>query len=256
MAISIQQKKTINSLKLKKYRTQLSAYVVEGDKNVLELILAKKPIEQIYAVEKWITDNKTLIDKKKVPYTLVSEKELKSISSLSTPNQVLAVARIEESDFNKEPLKKEKILMLDSIRDPGNFGTIVRTANWFGIRNILASHDCVDIYNQKTIQATMGSFAKVNVHYCNLQDMLKEASDVNIYAAVLDGKDISENTFTTNTGILILGNEAKGISENILKLVTHKIKIPNYTNLDKTQLAESLNVSVACGVLLYEFCKK
>jgi TrmH family RNA methyltransferase len=173
--------------------------------------------------------------------TEISELELSGISQLKTPNQVLAVFKKFETSAGSP---KEKIsLVLDCIQDPGNMGTIIRTADWFGTSQVICSNDCADIYNPKVVQATMGSIARVSVFYTNLPEWLSEQKSVRIYAAVLQGKDVTKMN-KIKEGIVIIGNESKGIHENILQLANEKITIP------RKGRAESLNAAVATGIIL------
>src|SRR5689334_23160614 len=195
--------KDIQSLSHKKFRDALNLFVAEGPKIVSELIeLAPEMIENVYAVSSWTGAN----GKQKI--TEISEQELQRISQLQTPNQVLAVVRKFES---KEPSKDSFSLYLDTIQDPGNFGTIIRTADWFGIQNVVCSAGCADLYNPKVVQSTMASLARINVYYEEENNWL-QGQNVPIYAAVLKGKPLYDYPRAT-TGILVIGNESKGISD-------------------------------------------
>ena len=239
--LSANQKKFVNSLKQKKFRNQHHCFVVEGVKMVEELLLSDFKIDTIYALSDWATQHP------KLKVEVISEKELKSISSLVTPNKVIAI--VQQKEKISSDLSKLLTIALDDIQDPGNFGTIIRTADWFGITNIICSEDCVDVYNPKVIQATMGSLFRVNVYYTNLATFLKKNSNLTIYGALLNGKDISCKKLTSAGSILLMGNESKGIAENLIPLVTEKIAIPKFGN------AESLNVATATAILCFE-CKK
>lgn len=252
--ISISQKKLINQLKQKKYRSLHRLFIVEGVKCVSELMMSELNVRFIFCTEKWLSENKHAINKG-TECVLINEAELMQISDLQTPNQVLAVAEMPSYPENFDFIETEKVLALDNIKDPGNLGTIIRTANWFGFEKIICSTECVDLYNTKTIQATMGSFAKVRVFTCDLKTFLsKYSAKVPVYGAVLDGNTISAGTFKKN-GILVIGSESHGISKGNIPFLTDKIKIDNFSEIDKNQLSESLNAAVACGILLYEFAK-
>ncbi|HWC55155.1 MAG TPA: RNA methyltransferase [Chitinophagaceae bacterium] len=233
--------KYIQSLGQKKPRDEAGVFIAEGPKLVKELLeTAPDAIEEIFALKEWMDQNRELLTKNKVEE--ITEPELERISKLSTPNKVIAI--IKKFDVGEKIVAKDKItLALDTIQDPGNLGTIIRTADWFGVEQIVCSHDCADVYNPKVVQATMGSIARVKVFYVDLEKWLSQQKDVRIYAAVLEGKDITTMK-KINEGIILIGNESKGINDEILKLANVKITIP------KKGKAESLNAAVAAGVLL------
>jgi TrmH family RNA methyltransferase len=194
---------------------------------------------QVYALDEWIEGNKDRL--KDISVTAISEVELERISQLTTPNKILAIAKKFETN---EPLIKDRIsLVLDAIRDPGNLGTIIRIADWFGVSQIICSADCTDMYNSKVVQATMGSIARVNVFYTDLPVWLKQRSGVRIYAAMLEGKDVTKMS-TIKEGLIIIGNESMGIDKEVLQCANEKISIPRKGS------AESLNAAVATGIIL------
>ena len=239
--LSKNEVKYIQNLYHKKTRDAEKLFVAEGVKIVEELLATDFEIKKIYTLADW----KAPIAPKAEIITVTPD-ELERISGLQTPNKVLAV--VAQKNNNDEPkINGQLSLVLDAIRDPGNMGTIVRIADWFGIKNIIASNDCVEIYNPKVIQSTMGSFARVDVVYKNLSEWLPQQT-INIYGAMLDGTDVHalENI---NEGLLIIGNEGKGISEELQKCITQKITIPRYGN------AESLNAAVATGIILSHILK-
>jgi RNA methyltransferase, TrmH family len=177
-----------------------------------------------------------------VPVTEVLEHELARISALSTPNQVLAIVKIPEP----QPVPEELtgfVVALDGIQDPGNLGTIIRTCDWFGVHAIFCSEDCADLYNNKVIQATMGSFMRVNLFYTPLAGLLLRQKNTPVYAAMLNGEPVS-GIKKTEKGILVIGNESRGIRPDLQPFCTHQISI------EKKGGAESLNAAVACGILL------
>lgn len=233
--------KYIQSLGHKKSRDEAVAFIAEGSKLVKELVeAAPKQIREIYALQEWIEENKKLLTKN-IAFE-ISEQELERISQLNTPNKVLAV--VEKFPVDESILTEGKITVaLDTIQDPGNLGTIIRTADWFGIEQIVCSQDCADMYNPKVVQATMGSIARVKVFYVDLGKWLAAQKDVRIYATVLEGQDISSMK-KINEGIILIGNESKGISDDILKLANVKITIAPKGK------AESLNAAVAMGIVL------
>ena len=234
----------IKKLHQKKFREQSGTFLVEGTKSVLELIASDIKINALWFTEHWAKEHKNEI--RSLPFNTLSLKDMERISTLKTPQEALAVAEIpffsvDEID-NTAPL-----LILDAIRDPGNLGTIVRTADWFGITQILASLDTVELTNPKTIQASMGSFARVKVIYADLAVYLKSRNDTPLFGTFMEGTPISKINFAFNSMILI-GNEANGISDALLPFITEKIYIPAHS--DST---ESLNASIATAVVLYEF---
>jgi len=239
--LSKSQTKLITSLKQKKYRQQYKLFVAEGKKTILELLQSNLQLHQLYTttLEFDVLDDFV---------TQISNNELKKISFLKSPNTALAVFRIPDetpNDFNK------LVVALDDVRDPGNLGTIIRLCDWFGVRDLVCSLATVDCYNPKVIQATMGSITRVNVNYANLKEVL-EAQNNDIYGAFMDGENVYE-TKLSSSGILVLGNEANGISDSVEKLVTKRISIPRFGELQAT---ESLNVANAAAILLSEFKRR
>lgn len=231
------QIKFIKNLHQKKYRIQHGMFVVEGVKTVLELLNSDFRAHKIYSTDPEIfRDNGHTLQ-------LVSEADLKKMSTLSTPHKVLAIFYIpkpKKVNFN------HWILALDDVRDPGNLGTIIRLCDWFGIRDLICSLNTVDCYNPKVLQATMGSIARINIRYTDLVDFIKEAQ-IPVYGTFMDGESVYRQKLP-KTGILIVGNEANGISEKIKTVVDKKIGIPQFD--EKT--TESLNVATATSILLYE----
>ena len=235
--LSKNEAKFIQSLCHKKHRQAEGLFIAEGVKLVEEILKSNFHVKKIYATAKWGDGKADLKDL----LSIVSEDDLAKISTLQTPNQVLALV---EQPTNKPfiQFKNKLSLVLDGIQDPGNFGTIIRIADWFGIDQIVCSHDTVELYNPKVIQSTMGSFIRVNVLYENLTDLLKTAQ-VPIYGALLKGESIY-NIDKPKEGILIIGSEGKGIGEELLPMITNPITIPRIGG------AESLNAAVATGILL------
>ena len=235
--LSKNEAKFIQSLCHKKHRQAEGLFIAEGVKLVEEIIKSSFLVKKIYATEKWANGK---VDLKDLLF-IVSEDDLAKISTLQTPNQVLALV---EQPTNKPVIqfKNNISLVLDGIQDPGNFGTIIRIADWFGIDQLICSHDTVELYNPKVIQSTMGSFIRVNVVYENLPDLLKTAQ-VPIYGALLKGESIYKID-KPKEGILIIGSEGKGIGEELLAMITNPITIPRIGG------AESLNAAVATGILL------
>jgi len=239
-------KKHIVSLKLKKHRVKNSQYIAEGDKIVTDL-LAQYPtsVAKVIATADWLNANAKLLKSFQNEAVEVNDKELKKISLLKTPNKALALINIPPITAKINYANYDLTIVLDALQDPGNLGTIIRTADWFGIKNIVCSTTCVDVYNPKVIQACMGSQMRVNVNYKNLTNLLT-ANNLPAYAAVLDGALLSETKLTTPS-FLVIGNESKGISNEVVKLCSNKIKIPQLGG------AESLNAAVATGVICAAF---
>lgn len=245
--------KFVRSLTLKKYRNLNAKFIVEGPKIVPEIANSDLVITDLFALQYWIDNNSTIADKAK-SVQIITEDELSKISSLTTPNQVLAIAEIPQRNFLMDNAETSIVIALDDIRDPGNLGTTIRIADWFGIKHIVCSMDCVDAYNPKTVQASMGSISRVNVYYENLADLMQKTSGkMQIYGAFLEGDPIFKISFAEN-GFLVIGNEANGISPEIEKLITQKISIPtgNPTGLH----AESLNASIATAVICSEIIRQ
>jgi TrmH family RNA methyltransferase len=229
--------KYIKSLQVKKYRKQEQCFIVEGAKSVLELLASDFEVVRVLGTAEFLS---TLNPSVKATVEEVTEHELSGIGEFQTNTTALAIARMKPNS----PLtisSNEFGLVLDDIRDPGNLGTIIRTADWYGIFKIIASSETADFYNSKVISATMGSFTRVNVFYTDLTEYLSQ-SPRNIFGAYLDGKNIREVKFGTE-GLLVIGNESRGISAELEKFVTNKITIPRYGH------AESLNAAIATAVI-------
>lgn len=238
--ITKKEVKYIQSLYHKKNREQEAAFIVEGPKITGELLSSNYVIRKVYATEEWANANNT------IDVVTITDDELQKISQLQAPNQVLAIAEIDQNK-NEPQLKNQLTLILDGIQDPGNLGTIIRIADWFGITQIVAATDTVDVYNMKVIQATMGSFLRVQVWYKSLAEFL-EKSTVPVYGALLNGKSIYDIK-QIKEGLLVIGNESKGIREHLLPLIQHPVTIPGKGN------TESLNAAVATGIILSHVVK-
>lgn len=238
--------KYIQSLGQKKFRQQEGVFVAEGPKLVKELLTEHSDsVVEVFALKNWIDENKRVTINCNL--SEITEAELEKISQLTTPNQVVAVVK----HFNTIKPFAEKgkfILALDGIQDPGNMGTIIRIADWFGVQHIVCSEDSADRYNPKVVQSTMGSIGRVNVLYTSLGKWLEGQNDALIYAAVLGGEDITKMQQPAG-GVIVIGNESKGISEEVLKFCNASITIPQRGK------AESLNAAVATGIILSHFCK-
>jgi TrmH family RNA methyltransferase len=233
------QVKYIQSLSHKKLRDEEGVFVAEGPKLINELLSAGLPLQQLYGVKEWIEGQ---VQPMTNSITEISQSELERISGLQTPNQVLGIFK-KPALVTHPPERNTVSLMLDTIQDPGNLGTIIRCADWFGISQIFCSVDCADAYNPKVVQASMGSIARVQVMYGTLAQLLAEAPDVPTYAAVLHGTDVRKLP-PIKEGVIIIGNESKGISDALLALSRNRVTIPRYGK------AESLNAAVATGIIL------
>ncbi len=246
--------KQLSLLKQKKFRDELDLYFVEGDKIINEMLFSNNTIKLIIATDVWIEKNRNICEKYDVFET--SSEEFQKISLLKTPNNVIAIAHKEKHEIQFGQLKNKLSLILDHIQDPGNFGTIIRLADWFGIDTIICSEDTVELYNPKVIQSTMGAFLRVKVIHTQLKPFLelaRQTKEFPIFGAVLNGTNIYHSQLSSH-GIVILGNESKGISSEILSFVNHTISIPNFSNnVSKT---ESLNVAVATAIICSEFRRK
>ncbi|MEM5564016.1 RNA methyltransferase [Psychroserpens sp. AS72] len=227
--------KLITSLSQKKFRQQEQLFVVEGIKGINEFLNSSFKLHLLFSTEA-IFNAETII---------ISEKELQKISNLKSPNRALAVFYIPKKK-HVEP--NGLILALDDVRDPGNLGTIIRLCDWFGIKKLVCSNATVDCYNSKVVQATMGSLARIDIQYVDLQAYLSDYKN-DVFGTFMDGNNIYSETLP-DKGIIVMGNEANGISEEIEKLVTKKLCIPRFGDLKAT---ESLNVATATSIVLSEF---
>lgn len=237
--VSKNQIKLITSLQQKKYRKEHQLFFAEGKKVINELIKASFELQNLFATDAVFSG----VHSSKI--NLVSETELKKISALTTPNDCLAVFKIpEQKKINESGL----IVALDDIRDPGNLGTIIRLCDWFGIKELVCSEETVDIFNPKVVQATMGSIARVNINYVHLESFIVQ-SKLPVFGTFMDGENIYKSLLPKE-GIIIMGNEANGISAAIEKAVKNRISIPRFGDLQQT---ESLNVATATAIILSEF---
>ncbi len=236
--------KYIQSLQHKKLRDEYGLFLAEGPKVVMDLLKSRKFIcKEIFGLHNWIEEHsKQLQGLRDIVITVVEDFELQKISSLSTANTVVAVFEKTKQNFELD-IADKITLVLDTIQDPGNLGTIIRIADWFGIEHIVCSIGCADMYNAKVVQSTMGSLGRVNIFYTDLVLWLRENKKIKIYSASLEGEDVKKIS-KLKEGILIIGNEANGVSDEVMKMVNEKITIP------KIGQAESLNAAVATGIIL------
>lgn len=243
--ISKNQLKTVRLLEQKKYRQREGLFVAEGPKVVGDLLLHGFKPSMLFATQEWMqTTGQQAIE--------VTEEELQRLSFLQHPQQILALFPIPNVVLPPKPQKGELYLALDGVQDPGNLGTIIRIADWFGIKTIFCSKDTADVWNPKVVQATMGSIARVNLVYTDLKAMIT-ATSLPIYGTLLDGKNIYQQELTTD-GIVVMGNEGNGISAPIRQLITNKLLIPNFSRQSDT--AESLNVAIATAITCSEFRRR
>ncbi len=278
--ISKNQIKLIHQLEQKKYRQREGLFVAEGPKVVGDLLRAAFSPHSIFATASWAVDNAQALEhiptvfgnettpnevtvRNVVPrVTEVSDDELRKVSFLQHPQQVLALFHLPEyatepfgcaveSQTPPIPSADTLCLALDGVQDPGNLGTIIRIADWFGIDTIYCSEDTADAWSPKVVQATMGSIARVNIIYTNLSELIRQTT-APIYGTLLDGNDIYSQPLTSG-GIIVMGNEGKGLSSEVRDLVTHRLLIPNFRSTDG---AESLNVAIATAITCSEFRRR
>ncbi|MCD6066761.1 MAG: putative tRNA/rRNA methyltransferase [Bacteroidetes bacterium] len=249
--LSKNQLKNITSLHTKKNRDEEQLFLIEGEKMMEELFRSDFRTEMVFAQEDWIEKNEAQLGRKKIPCQPVTEAELKKISLLSAPNKVLAIAGQRRGEVDLAKVGSELYLYLDAIRDPGNMGTIIRLAHWFGVSQVICSPDCVELYNPKVVQSTMGSIFSIRVCEAVLSDLISDKTGFPVFGALLDGENIyGKDNFTS--GILVIGNESNGISEKNLPLISDRVKIPPAAE----NHAESLNAAMATAVFLSEYLRR
>ena len=252
--------KWIKSLEKRKFRQLHNSFVAEGPKLVGELLPYSTPL-YVAATQEWLIKNSHLLSAS-IEVDEVSQEELEKASLLRTPQSVLAVMPIMEKELNLASIQSQLVIALDGVQDPGNLGTILRIADWFGIRQVLCSsantldgsgtEGTVDVYNPKCVQSCMGALARVDVHYCNLQKVLTSV-EMPVFGTFLDGKDIYEEELSAN-GIIVMGNEGNGISKEVAKHISRRLYIPNFPKGSLT--TESLNVAIATGIVCAEFRRR
>ena len=241
--------KYIRSLDLKKNRKEERAFVAEGHKLVGDL-LGHFVCRLLVATRSWLDKNPKV---KAQEIIEVTQEELTRASLQKTPQDVLAI--FEQPSYEMQPgvVAQSLCLALDDIQDPGNLGTIIRVADWFGIEDIFCSLGTVDVYNPKTIQATMGALARVKLHYCDLPSFIASLKDIPVYGTFLDGDNMYEKKLTPH-GLIVMGNEGNGVSAEVANLVNERLYIPNYPPQRET--SESLNVAMATGIICAEFRRR
>ena len=241
--------KLIQSLKQTKFRKENKMFVVEGNKLVSELIASDFKIEKILVTETWL-EKFPEMSASLNSYEIVNAKQMEQMSSMVTPPGIIATAHTPSYNIRPENAENEFILALDGINDPGNLGTMIRTADWFGINKIVCSNDCADAWQAKTIQSTMGSIFRIQVMETDLKEFLS-LLNVPIYGALMDGENIFTKKIENKNGVIIIGSESHGIRKDVLPLVTSPIHIPR-GNGSQT---ESLNASVAAAIIMAEICR-
>jgi TrmH family RNA methyltransferase len=242
--ITKQQLSFVRSLHQKKYRQMYGKFLVEGDKLVRELLASPFKIQAIFKTAAW---NET-IERGKIEVIEVTEEELRKIATHENPNQVLAIAEVPAA--NDELLTKKLpmglYLACDNLSDPGNAGTLIRTADWFGVEHVFFTTNSVDVFNPKVVSAAKGSLFRVGCHYVDLKALFANNTHLPVYGTFMEGSNIYQ-TVLEKSGIIVVGNEANGIGEEVTSFINHKISIPNFGK------AESLNAAVAAGIVMGEF---
>ena len=243
--LSHNQTKLLTALQVKKYRQKYRKFVVEGDKMVTELLgQSRIAVSAVFATERWVNENAAVLSRLNEKITLVTEAELKKVSSLSTPNAVLAIAEIPENTVPVDLLHEHLCFYLDGLQDPGNVGTILRIADWFGLPAVFCSPDCADVFSPKVVQASMGAIFRIRSVEEPLIELLRAAPGTSVMGAVLGGDNVFEANLPS-AGLLVIGNEGRGISPEVEALLTHRLTIPRHPRGG----AESLNAAVAAGIL-------
>ncbi len=243
--ISKAQVKFIRLLHQKKYRSSHLLFIAEGSKIAVDILDSALKVHKIYATATWLAENKHILENHKdIEANEVIPEEMEKISALDTPQDVLLLVQIPESHTIRTDNHAKIILVADSIRDPGNLGTIVRICDWYGIKQLFCSEDCAEIYNPKTVRATMGSIGRVEVIYMDIKELIRDSKSHKSYAATLDGNINVHKLSKAEPVLLVIGNEARGVSEGIVSLCDDTIMIPRIGK------AESLNASIATAVLV------
>ena len=236
-------------MELKKNRKEEHAFVAEGHKLVGDL-LGHFPCKLLVATRAWLERNPGM---KADEIIEVTQEELTRASLQKAPQEVLAVFEQPTYEMDASVVSQNLCLALDDVQDPGNLGTIIRLADWFGIEHIFCSQGTVDVYNPKTIQATMGALARVKLHYCHLPSFIASLKDTPVYGTFLDGENMYGKNLSEH-GLIVMGNEGNGISDEVGKLVNERLYIPNYPPQRET--SESLNVAIATSVICAEFRRR
>lgn len=251
--LSKQITKIIQNLEKKKFREKYNLFKIEGEKLVAELLRSPLAVHAIIAYPEWIQANGHLLGKTQVLET--DEKGMKAISNFQSLPHVMALAEIPNHPYLPDEVAGTLSLVLNGIQDPGNLGTILRIADWFGVSHLLCDRDCASIYNPKCVQASMGAIFRVHPYYLDLPDAIRQlkAKGMPVFGTFLDGENIYTSPLPSQ-GLIIMGNEGKGIAEDIGKLADFRLTIPNFTPAGAS--SESLNVGVATGIILSEFKRR
>jgi len=257
--ISTSKSKLIRSLHQKKFRDQHRLFLVEGEKMVWELSTGGPAhhfhIRELFATPEWVDSHRTLLQTSKAELTETSQSEIKKVSKLVSPQAVIALVSIPEMPFKAEALLNTPVLAFESIRDPGNLGTIIRTADWFGIRHIVCSPDSTDLYNSKVVQSTMGAITRVQVHYQEIEALLKskEMQAKTVFGTFMEGKNIYKTSLEPDP-LILFGNESHGLSDGLNSYIQHRISIPSFSPLGSG--SESLNVASSVAVVCSELRRR
>jgi len=257
--ISSSKSKLIRSLQQKKFRDLHSLFLIEGEKMVLELTTGDPEnrfhIRELFATPEWIESHRTVLKQSGADLTDASQAEIKKVSKLVTPQAVIALVSIPTMRLSEEALLHTPVLAFESIRDPGNLGTIIRTADWFGIRHIICTPDSADLYNPKVVQSTMGAFSSVQVHYQKLEALLgsKEMRTKTVFGTFMEGENIYETSLEPDP-LILFGNESHGISKNLSTLIQRRITIPSFS--PEGLGSESLNVASSVAIVCSELRRR
>lgn len=239
--------KHLKSLAQSKFRQKTNSFVAEGDKVVKEVLKTGVfEVESVYALEDWAGQNSSLLKNQSISSTLVDNKEMQQITLLSTASPVYALLKRPKATFDSADLKDKFSILLDGVQDPGNVGTIIRIADWFGIKNVITNYNTADVYHPKVVQSTMGSICHINAHRLDHDQISSMLNQYSSYGLLLDGDPISDASFS-EPGIIVMGSEGQGISQSIIDKLTHKLLIPGAVSRG----AESLNVSVAASIICH-----
>lgn len=251
--LSKQITKIIQNLEKKKFREKYNLFKIEGEKLVAELLRSPLAVHAIIAYPEWIQANGHLLGKTQVLET--DEKGMKAISNFQSLPHVMALAEIPNHPYHPDEVAGTLSLVLNGIQDPGNLGTILRIADWFGVSHLLCDRDCASIYNPKCVQASMGAIFRVHAYYLDLPETIRQlkAKGMPVFGTFLDGENIYTSPLPSQ-GLIIMGNEGKGIAEDIGQLADFRLTIPNFTPTGAS--SESLNVGVATGIILSEFKRR
>ena len=253
--ISAAKSKLIRSLQHKKYRDLHRLFLVEGEKMVLEILKAGPEsdfrIRDLIATPQWLDKHHSVVEKSHAKCIEASQAEIKKVSKLVTPQPVMALVSMPSWQFNAALLREHPVLAFESIRDPGNLGTIIRTADWFGIRHIICTQDSTDCFNPKVVQSTMGAIGRVQVHYQDLQTLLEseKLKEKPVFGTFMEGENLYESSLGPNP-LILFGNESHGLSESLFPYIQRKITIPSFTANGKG--SESLNVASSVAVVCSE----